>query len=111
MAARPPTNDVDEEPDVIAFGIAAVDARLDDADDLSFPAGAEDVIRALGDPEIPYDAHGRTVRLSAAIEESDRDRFDSRRELLNTLHPVFERERRTSGGFVDWIRTMLPVKL
>ena len=42
MGVRPPTNDTDDEPDVIDFGIAALDARLEDRD-VSFPTTAGDL--------------------------------------------------------------------
>lgn len=107
MAARPPQSD-DEEPDTIAFGIPVVEAHLDGAD-LSFPATDDEIVAALGNPGVPYDARGRSVSLDEALDRTGKDRFDSRRELLNELHPVLE-ELRTSGGagLVDWLKSLLP---
>ncbi|WP_049903059.1 DUF5789 family protein [Halococcus agarilyticus] len=105
MAARPPQDDA-EEPDTLAFGIAALDDRLDRAD-LTFPADADETVRALGDPDVPYDPSGRSMALSAALERVERERFDSEDELLDALHPVFE-ERRQSGptGLLDRLRSL-----
>lgn len=109
MGVRPPRQDADE-PDVIEFGIAALDARLDRAEaDISFPADAREIVRALGDPDIDYDAHGHSVSLSAALADVEQDRFESEQELLNALHPVFESHRASaSTGLMDAIRSMLP---
>ena len=103
MAARPPQN-TDSEPETIAFGIAAVDEALRDAEIL-FPADGDDVVRATGDPDIPYDVSGRSVSLSAALEETEQSTFETRREFLNALHPVFE-EKRGSGGIGSWLRSL-----
>ncbi|PSQ49466.1 hypothetical protein BRD12_05495 [Halobacteriales archaeon SW_12_67_38] len=105
MAARPPQDDA-EEPDSITFGIAALDAPLDRAD-LAFPADGSEVVRALGDPDVPYDPSGRSMALSAALDEVNRERFDSEDELLDVLHPVFE-ERRQSGptGLLERLRSL-----
>lgn len=105
MAAPPPQGD-DAEAETIAFGIAAVDEALE-ATELSFPADADEILEATGDRDIPYDTRGRTIRLSTAIEESEGRHFDTRRELLNALHPVFE-EKRDSSGLSGWVRTLLP---
>lgn len=106
MAAVPPPDDDDDGPDTIAFGIPALDDRLRDGD-VSFPIRAEDLVDELGDPAIPCDPAGRTLRLSEAIERADRHRFESRRDLLNSLHPVFE-EARDEGGVAGWLRRLLP---
>lgn len=107
MGARPPQGET-SPPDAIEFGIAAVSARLDDAN-VTFPATGDNVVRALDDTAIPYDAKGNTLDLSKALEQLHRERFDSKRELLNLLHPVFE-ERRAAGpgGVVGRLRQMLP---
>jgi len=108
MGMRPPPNDTDDEPDAVSFGIAALDARLDDAD-LVYPATADEVVRTLGDPEIPYNASGRGVRLSTALEETHHSRFENEQELLNALHPVFESYRQNaSNGIVAQLRALLP---
>ena len=106
MAARPPTGDDGDDPEVIAFGIAALDARLDEAD-LSFPATDEDVRRALGDQEIPYDATGRTIGVEDALAAVERREYDTKNELLDVLYPVFD-ERRADGGMLGHLRAMLP---
>lgn len=105
MAARPPSDDLDE-PDSVEFGIAALDAHLDDAD-LSFPATPGEVTDALGDPAVDCDPSGRAVRLSTALEGVDRERFESRQDLLDAVHPEFERLRERGGVFA-WLRSLLP---
>jgi hypothetical protein len=107
MAARPPQND-DSSPDAIEFGIAALDARLD-GDAVEFPATADELVRALDDPTVPYDASGNGIALSEALESIPQNRFGSKTELLDVLHPVFE-ERRSSGpsGVIGRLRGLLP---
>ncbi len=106
MAVRPPSND-DDEPDTVDFGIAAMDVHLERAD-LTFPATAEEVVRTLDDPQVDYDPSGNAVALSTVLEHVDRDRFDSRQQLLDVLHPEFESLRRSSGGVVSWLRSLFP---
>lgn len=105
MGVRPPSDDIDEGPDTVEFGIAALDAHLDHAD-VAFPAAAEEVVRALGDPEVDYDPHGNAVALSRVLERVDRDRFEDRQQLLDATHPEFERLRRNSGGPLAWLRSL-----
>ena len=107
MGVRPPSTDDEEEPEVIAFGIATIDARLQGSE-LTFPATAEDVIEELGGPEVPYDVSGRSMSLEVAVEETGKRRFENRQELLNALHPIFEARREQSGGVVDRVRSLLP---
>jgi hypothetical protein len=108
MGVRPPQNDLEDEPDTVEFGIAALDAYLERSD-LTFPADAEEVVGGLGDPKIDLDPTGNAVPLSRVVADVDRERFDSRRDLLDALHPEFERRRRQTGGsFFDWLRTLLP---
>ena len=67
MAARPPSTGETEEPDAVAFGIAAVDDHLDRAA-IEFPATAREIADATGDPEPALDDAFRdfwTVRLRA----------------------------------------------
>lgn len=104
MAARPPSNDLDE-PAAVEFGIVALDAHLDDAD-LAFPATPDEVVAALSDPAIDYDPSGSSVRLSAVLERVDQDRFETRQDLLDAVHPEFERLREGSG-IVAWFRSLL----
>jgi hypothetical protein len=107
MAVRPP-QEGGSDPDAIEFGIAALDARLDEAD-VTFPATGDEVVRALGDPEIPYDAAGNAVALEEALSALGTDRFDSESELLDGLHPVFEDYRaRSASGIVAQLRALLP---
>lgn len=107
MAARPPTNDGDDEPDVIAFGIATIDERLETTE-LSFPATAQEVTDALGD-EVPYGPSGRTMAIETAVEQTGKSSFEHRQELLDALHEVFEHKREQSGGVLSQLRALLPV--
>jgi hypothetical protein len=105
---RPPPSDDGEEPDTVTFGIAALDARLQEAD-VRYPTDAGSVVRELGDPEVPYDPSGSSVALSDALEETHIERFETEQELLNALHPVFERYReRSAGGILGQLRALLP---
>ena len=83
-----------------------MDEHLGDVE-LSFPASREEVLHELGDREVAYDPRGNTMSLKTALAETGRDRFESRRELLNALHPVFEAERR-QGGLGGWLQSLLP---
>ncbi|GAA0300459.1 hypothetical protein [Halarchaeum salinum] len=109
MAARPPANDdTDDEPTVVTFGIAAVEEFLDGAD-FSYPVDRQTVVDTTGDPEIPVDTSGRTLALSKALERTEQRRYESRRDLLNALHPVFEDARQSgSGGIVGFVRSLIP---
>ena len=90
------------------FGIAALVGHLDHAD-LEYPATSDEIVRALGDPEIPYDGSGSSVALSEAMEALPKRTFDSQSELLDLLHPVFEEYRvSTSGSLLGRIRAILP---
>lgn len=106
MAARPPSAGETEEPDAVAFGIAAVDDHLSRAE-IEFPATVSEVVAATGDPDVPYSAGGRTLALSDALAETGVDAFESRRDLLDALHPVFEDHRNTSS-VLAWLRGVLP---
>lgn len=108
MGVRPPADGPDREPDTVSFGIAALDARLEEAN-LTYPVEEEALVRSLGDPEIPYDPAGNTVSLSEALDRSHMSRFTSEQELLNALHPVFESYRQgAGGGIVAQLRSLLP---
>lgn len=107
MGVRPPANDDEDEPASVAFGIAAVDERLDDHD-LSYPATAADVREAVGHVEVPYDTRGHTVRIAEVVEACGRDEFDDEQDLLNALHPEFERRRQQGAGFFERVRRVLP---
>lgn len=104
--AVPSNRDDSSEPDAIEFGIAALENEIDSAD-LTFPADAEEILAAVGDPDVPYDPWGNSLPLSRALRVTDRTSFESRRDLLNALHPVFEAERE-SGGLRGWLRSLLP---
>lgn len=105
MGVRPPTSD-DAEAELIEFGIAALDARLNDAN-LDFPATKEEVIEAVGNDPIEYDASGNTVELARALDRTDRDSFESEQDLLNALHPVFEDLRNSAApGVLGWLRSL-----
>lgn len=108
MGVRPPANDTGDEPEAVDFGIAALDAHLDGAD-LAFPATAEEVVGALGDPAVDLDASGNAVPLSRVVDGVDRERFESRQDLLDALHPEFERLRReVAGGLLGRLTSLLP---
>lgn len=108
MGVRPPSNDDNDDPESVDFGIAALDARLRDSE-LSFPATADDVDAELGHERIPYDVHGNDVALGEVLAETNREQFDSRQQLLNALHEPFEEYRRQhSNGVVQQVRSMLP---
>ncbi|GAB3698407.1 hypothetical protein [Halorubrum pallidum] len=107
MAARPPGGGGSSEPEAIEFGIAVLDARIEEAD-VSFPATSEEILGAIDDPEIPYDAAGRTVALSAVFDELPQSRFQNETELLDAMYPVFDEKRRTSGGVLSTLRDALP---
>ncbi|MEF8757957.1 MAG: hypothetical protein V5A33_06945 [Halobacteriales archaeon] len=107
MGVRPPTNDT-SEPDAIEFGIAAVDARLDERN-LSFPADRETVRSAFSGESIPYDASGSTVAFDTVLDEVDVQRFEDEQEFLNTLHPVFEEYRASrTPSVLQRLRSLFP---
>lgn len=107
MAARPPP-DTDDEPDSIEFGIATLDARLDQAE-FSFPADSETIIDTVSNTDVPYDAAGSTISLAEAIDRTGTDHFESERQLLNELYPVFEAERQSrSSSVFGQLRSLLP---
>ena len=107
MAARPPGGGDTAEPEAIEFGIAALDARLDEAD-VSFPATAAELGEALGDQEIPYDAQGRSIALSTALDRVPKQRFENETELLDALYPVFDEARSEERGVIASLRDALP---
>jgi hypothetical protein len=108
MGVRPPSNDVDDEPDVVEFGIAALDARLADAD-VDYPVSKTELEDLFGDTTVPYDAAGHEMPISEGLAETSRQTFESKAELLNTLHPVFEQKRQsTSTGLLAQLRALVP---
>ena len=108
MAARPPQNET-SEPEVIAFGIAALAARLETAD-ISYPATSQQVCAAVDDTAIPVDGTGNTVELATALNRLPQDEFASQSELLDMLHPVFEEQRKqASTSVMGRLRALLPI--
>jgi hypothetical protein len=108
MGVQPPANDVEEEPDVIEFGIAALDARLEELD-VSFPARAERLSEEHGSVTVPVDAAGSEITLADALDGTDRQRFDSEQDLLNALHPVFEERReKATRSVLARLRALVP---
>jgi len=106
MGVRPPSNGTDTEPETIEFGIAALDARLDERN-VSFPASAADLDTAHGDIRVAVDASGTEITLSDALADCEKRSFESQQALLNALHPVFE-EKRESSGLLDRLRSLVP---
>lgn len=108
MGVRPPQQDDDDTPETVAFGIAALDDHLERAK-VTFPVATDDLLDALGDPSVPYDAKGNELRLSEAFGHLERSRFETRQEFLNAIHPVFEAEReRANNSVVGQLRALLP---
>jgi hypothetical protein len=102
---RPPQGS-DDTPSTVEFGIAALDGQLDEE---LFPVTADEIVETLDDPQVPYDAKGRSVALSEALAEADADLFEDEDDLLNELYPVFEEYRNGTGpGLVGWLRNRLP---
>ncbi len=107
MGARPPQNTT-SEPDTIEFGIAAVTARVDEAG-IEFPATDREILERIDDPAVPYDVSGNTLHLEKAFESVGTTEFESQRELLERLHPVFEGRRESSTNAVlGQLRRVLP---
>lgn len=108
MGVRPPQQGDDDAPDTIAFGIAALDEHLERAD-VAFPASEESLLEGLGDAEIPFDAKGNEMRISEALDETSLEEYQTRQELMNALHPVFENRReRANSSLVGQLRSLLP---
>jgi hypothetical protein len=108
MGVRPPQQGDDDEPDTVAFGIAALDEHLERGT-VHFPTTERELVEALGNPAIPYDAKGNELQLSSALEETPTDRYETRQELMNALHPIFEAKReRANNSIVGQLRSLLP---
>jgi len=108
MGVQPPANDLEEEPDVIEFGIAALDARLEELD-VSFPSEAERLREEYGSVTVPIDAAGSEITLADALDGTDQREFDSEQDLLNALHPVFEERReKASRSVLARLRALVP---
>ncbi|MDG5775392.1 hypothetical protein VB773_10950 [Haloarculaceae archaeon H-GB2-1] len=108
MGVRPPSNDIDDGPDVVEFGIAALDAQLSEAE-VSYPTTKRDLRDRLGHAEIPYDASGSAISFGDILDEVGQTEFETEQELLNAVHPVFERKREASSrSLLGQIRRLVP---
>jgi hypothetical protein len=96
MGVQPPSNEIEEEPDVIEFGIAALDARLEELD-VSFPADADHLRREYGTLSVPVNAAGTEITLADALSEVDRREFDEEMDLRTAGPPVTAPRRETSA--------------
>lgn len=107
MGVRPPA-DNNDEPDVIEFGIAALDDRLSNVE-IDYPATADEVRDAAGHISVPFDASGHSMTVAEALSEANATRFENEQELLNDLHPVFERQREaTRNSLLSQLRSLVP---
>jgi len=108
MGVQPPSDDIDDGPDVVEFGIAALDAQITDLD-IEFPVATETLVSQYGDVSIPIDAAGTELTLREVLDEVPRERFENEQELLNTLHPVFEAKReQSSRSIIAQLRSLVP---
>ncbi|MFB6297848.1 MAG: hypothetical protein ABEH56_04945 [Salinirussus sp.] len=108
MGVQPPSDDIDDGPDVVEFGIAALDARTEEME-VSFPIEARRLADRYGDETIPVDAGGNEISLGEAIRDADRREFQSEQDFLNALHPVFEEKRNaTSRSILAQLRALVP---
>jgi hypothetical protein len=108
MAARPPGGGDTKEPEAIEFGIAALDARLDETD-VSFPATAAELRETLGEQEVPYDAQGRSLHISEALDRVPQQQFENETEFLDAMYPVFDQARSEERGVLANLRDALPL--
>lgn len=109
MGVQPPSDELDDGPEVVEFGIAALEAKLERRDAVSFPATVSTIRAEHGDISVPINAHGVEIQLRDALDELDRDRLESRRDLLNELHPVFEQRRsQASRSLLSQLRALVP---
>lgn len=107
MGVRPPSNDLDG-PDLIEFGIPALDAKLDEVE-VSYPIDRATLKQNHGTIAIPYNAAEETVRLATLLEDVDQQTFDSEQQLLNAVHPVLEEHRASaSTGIIGRLRRLVP---
>lgn len=108
MGVRPPSNDIDDDPDTTEFGIAALDAEIERMD-VSFPVTAAELESRYGDVRVPVDPAGNEIRLGEVIAAAEQTEFDSETELQRALSPIFEQKRRgVSRGLLGRIRALLP---
>ena len=107
MGVQPPSDD-GEEPTAIEFGIAALDAKLPE-DAIDYPASARDVEERVGHIEVPYDPAGHSITVSDALEMVPAVEFETEQDLLNALHPAFERKREeTTTTLLAQLRSLVP---
>ncbi len=106
MAARPPSNDLDDEPETVEFGIVALEARIEEQG-VSFPISASELRAAHGDLELAVDPSGTKMRLDKAIAACEKEHFETEQDLLNAMHPIFEQQR--SSGLFARLRALLPI--
>lgn len=106
MGVRPPAGETGGEPEVVEFGIAALDATLEESE-VSFPTTTEELRSAIGEREVAYDATNNRVQVAEVLDRLDRTEFDDRNELMEAAHPVFE-ELRAEGpvGILGWLRSL-----
>jgi hypothetical protein len=108
MGVQPPSDGVDEDPDVVEFGIAALDAKLESRE-VSYPVTSDALAESHGQLTVPVDASGNEVTLATVLERCDEHRFDSEQALLEALHPVFEAEREAvSRSILAQLRRLVP---
>jgi hypothetical protein len=108
MGVQPPSNEIETEPEVVEFGIAALAAKLDSRA-VSYPIDADRLEEEHGDVSVPVDAAGHEITLADALASTERTGFDSEADLLDALHPVFEAEREAiSRSLVAQLRGLLP---
>jgi hypothetical protein len=108
MGARPPSDDIDDEPGTVEFGIAALEARIERRE-ISFPVTVSELDEVYGEMRVPVDPAGNEVPLGRVLEKCNRVEFESKQEMLNVLHPIFEAERESgSGGLFGRLRSLVP---
>jgi len=108
MGVRPPANDTTDEATSVEFGIVALDARMEQFD-VSFPVTVDELEAAIGDVRVAVDPAGNKLALAEALRRCDQRTFESEQDLLNALHPVFERERESmSNSLLGRLRSLVP---
>lgn len=108
MAARPPSGGVDDEPDLEEFGIVALDGAIEEWG-LSFPVDRDELAARHGDESVAVGPSGHEMELSTALGRTSEETFESKQQLLNALHPVFEAERERRGSSIlGTLRSLVP---
>jgi len=107
MSVRPPSND-DDDTNAIEFGIAALDAKLDRAE-IEYPATDQEVRDQVGSVSVPFDPAGHSITVAEALDEATHKHYDNEQDLLNALHPVFERKRsERTTSLLAQLRSLVP---